>query len=136
KLSKEIGAFVAAGGNNSEEKKALGKAQEDLQAIITQLITHAMASQEKPDEIYKCGLNTTRLLMSVGDVIISWLLLRQSDIAAAKIGSATGKEKDFYEGKIAASRYFVHNFLPLITATRAIVEREDGEIMGVSENAF
>jgi hypothetical protein len=26
--------------------------------------------------------------------------------------------------------------LPLITATRAIVEREDGEIMGVSENAF
>ena len=136
KLSKEIGAFVASGGNNAEEKKALAKAQEDLQAIITQLITHAMASQEKPDEIYKCGLNTTRLLMSVGDVIISWLLLRQADIAAAKIGSATGKDKDFYEGKIAASRYFVHNFLPLITATRAIVEREDGEIMAVSENAF
>ena len=136
KLSKEIGAFVASGGNNAEEKKTLGKAQEDLQAIITQLITHAMASQEKPDEIYKCGLNTTRLLMSVGDVIISWLLLRQADIAAAKIGSATGKDRDFYEGKIAASRYFVHNFLPLITATRAIVEREDGEIMAVSENAF
>ena len=136
KLSKEIGAFVASGGNNAEEKKTLGKAQEDLQAIITQLITHAMASQEKPDEIYKCGLNTTRLLMSVGDVIISWLLLRQADIAATKIGSASGKDKDFYEGKIAASRYFVHNFLPLITATRAIVEREDGEIMAVSENAF
>ncbi|MEY3347004.1 MAG: hypothetical protein RIR40_729 [Actinomycetota bacterium] len=136
KLSKEIGAFVASGGNNAEEKKTLGKAQEDLQAIITQLITHAMASQEKPDEIYKCGLNTTRLLMSVGDVIISWLLLRQADIAATKIGSASGKDRDFYEGKIAASRYFVHNFLPLITATRAIVEREDGEIMAVSENAF
>ncbi|MFM8965336.1 MAG: acyl-CoA dehydrogenase C-terminal domain-containing protein, partial [Actinomycetota bacterium] len=79
---------------------------------------------------------TTRLLMSVGDIIISWLLLRQSDIAASKIGSATGKDKDFFEGKIAASRYFVHNFLPLISATRAIVEREDGEIMGVSEAAF
>jgi alkylation response protein AidB-like acyl-CoA dehydrogenase len=136
KLSKEIGAFIATGGNNAEEKATLGKALEDLQAIITQLITHAMASQENPDEIYKCGLNTTRLLMSVGDVIISWLLLRQADIAAAKIGSATGKDKDFYEGKIASSRYFVHNFLPLIAATRAIVEREDGEIMGVSENAF
>ena len=136
KLSKEIGAFIATGGNNAEEKATLGKALEDLQAIITQLITHAMASQENPDEIYKCGLNTTRLLMSVGDVIISWLLLRQADIAAAKIGSATGKDKDFYEGKIASSRYFVHNFLPLIAATRAIIEREDGEIMGVSENAF
>jgi len=136
KLSKEIGAFVAKGGNNAEEKATLGNALEDLQAIIAQLVTHAMASQEKPDEIYKCGLNTTRLLMSVGDIIISWLLLRQADIAATKIGSASGKDKDFYQGKIAASRYFVHNFLPLISATRAIVEREDGEIMGVPESAF
>jgi hypothetical protein len=71
--------------------------------------------------------------MAVGDVIISWLLLRQADIAASKIGSASGKEKDFFEGKIAASRYFIHNFLPLISATRAIVEREDGEIMTISE---
>ncbi|MEY3098690.1 MAG: hypothetical protein RIS32_481, partial [Actinomycetota bacterium] len=59
-----------------------------------------------------------------------------ADIAASRIESATGKDKDFYQGKIAASRYFVHNFLPLISATRAIVEREDGEIMGVPESAF
>jgi alkylation response protein AidB-like acyl-CoA dehydrogenase len=136
KLSKEIGAFAAKSGSNADEKAALAKALEDLQAIIAQLVTHAMASQENPDEIYKCGLNTTRLLMSVGDVIISWLLLRQADIAASRIESATGKDKDFYQGKIAASRYFVHNFLPLISATRAIVEREDGEIMGVPESAF
>ena len=136
KLSKEMGAFAAKGGSNADEKVALAKALEDLQAIIAQLVTHAVASQEKPDEIYKCGLNTTRLLMSVGDVIISWLLLRQADIAASRIESATGKDKDFYQGKIAASRYFVHNFLPLISATRAIVEREDGEIMGVPESAF
>ena len=136
KLAKEMGAFVASGGNNATEKAVLGKALEEMQAIIGLLVTHALASQEKPDEIYKCGLNTTRLLMSVGDVIISWLLLRQADIAATKIGSASGKDKDFYEGKIAASRYFIHNFLPLISATRAIVEREDGEIMKVSEGAF
>ena len=136
KLSKEIGKVAASGGNNAEEKASLGKALEEMQAIIGLLVTHAMASQEKPDEIYKCGLNTSRLLMAVGDVIISWLLLRQADIAASKIGSASGKEKDFYEGKIAASRYFIHNFLPLISATRAIVEREDGEIMTISEGAF
>jgi alkylation response protein AidB-like acyl-CoA dehydrogenase len=136
KLAKEIGKVAASGGNNATEKAALAKALEDMQGIIGQLVTHAMASQENPSEIYKCGLNTSRLLMAVGDVIISWLLLRQADIAAAKIGSASGKDKDFYEGKIAASRYFIHNFLPLIAATRAIVEREDGEIMKVSEAAF
>jgi len=136
KLSKEIMKVAASGGNNAEEKASLGKALEEMQAIIGLLITHALASQEKPDEIYKCGLNTSRLLMAVGDVIISWLLLRQADIAASKIGSASGKEKDFYGGKIAASRYFIHNFLPLISATRAIIEREDGEIMTISEGAF
>ena len=136
KVAKEMGAFVAAGGPNATEKAVLGKSLEDMQAIIAQLVTHAMASQENPSEIYKCGLNTTRLLMAVGDVIISWLLLRQADIAATKIESATGKERDFFEGKIAAARYFVHNFLPLVAATRAIVEREDGEIMKVSEGAF
>ena len=136
KVAKEMGAFVAAGGPNATEKAVLGKSLEDMQAIIAQLVTHAMASQENPSEIYKCGLNTTRLLMAVGDVIISWLLLRQADIAATRIESATGKERDFFEGKIAAARYFVHNFLPLVAATRAIVEREDGEIMKVSEGAF
>ena len=136
KLAKEMSAFVAAGGPNATEKAALAKALEDMQGIIAQLVTHAMASQENPEEIYKCGLNTTRLLMAVGDVIISWLLLRQADIAATKIDGATGKDKDFFEGKIAAARYFVHNFLPLVAATRSIVEREDGEIMKVSEGAF
>ena len=127
KLAKEIGAFVATGGNNATEKVELGKALEEMQAIIGLLVTHAMASQEKPEEIYKCGLNTTRLLMSVGDVIISWLLLRQADIAASKIGSATGKEKDFYEGKIAASRYFIHNFSPSSRSTIARVAEISGK---------
>jgi hypothetical protein len=95
-----------------------------------------MASQENPSEIYKTGLNTSRLLMAVGDVIIAWLLLRQADIAATKLPTATSKDVDFYTGKIASSKYFVHNFLPLITASRAIVEAENGEIMDLPESAF
>jgi len=50
--------------------------------------------------------------------------------------TATGKDVDFYNGKIASSKYFVYNFLPLITAERAIVEAENGAIMELSESAF
>ncbi len=135
-LAKEIGKFAAAGGNNAEEKKALAQALEDASGINAVLIGHAMASQESPEEIYKTGLNTTRLLMAVGDVIIAWLLLRQADIAATKLSSASGKDVDFYTGKIASAKYFVHNFLPLISASRAIVEAENGEIMNLPESAF
>ena len=135
-LAKEIGKFAETGGNNADEKKALAKGLEDANGIIAVLVGHAMASQEKSDEIYKVGLNTSRLLMAIGDVIIAWLLLREADIAATKLPTATGKDVDFYNGKIASSKYFVYNFLPLITAERAIVEAENGAIMELSESAF
>lgn len=135
-LGKEIQTFAEAGGANAEEKQALIKALGDLNGIIGVLVGHAMASQEDAKEIYKVGLNTSRALMAVGDVIISWLLLRQADIAAEKLPKATGKDKDFYTGKIAAANFFVHNVLPHITADRKIVEATDNTIMDLPEGAF
>jgi alkylation response protein AidB-like acyl-CoA dehydrogenase/soluble P-type ATPase len=135
-LGKEISAFAEAGGANAAEKQALLKALGDLNGIIGVLVGHAMASQEDSKEIYKVGLNTSRALMAVGDVIISWLLLRQADIAVEKLPTATGKDKDFYTGKIAAANFFIHNVLPHITADRKIVEATDNTIMDLPESAF
>ena len=94
-----------------------------------------MASQEKADEIYKVGINTSRCLMAVGDVITAWLLLRQADIADKKLPNA-GKDSDFYAGKIASAKFFVRNYLPHITADRIIVEATDSSIMEIAEGAF
>jgi hypothetical protein len=94
-----------------------------------------MESQTDPVNIYKVGLNSSRCLMAVGDIITSWLLLRQADIAAEKLPNA-GKDTDFYTGKIAAAKFFVRNNLPHITADRKIVEGTDGSIMDLPESAF
>jgi len=135
-LGKEIGAFAATGGAHDAQKQALLKALGDLQGMVGVLIGHAMASQEKADEIYKVGLNTSRVLMAVGDIITAWLLLRQADIATAKIAAGAGKDAAFFEGKIASAHFFVANYLPHITADRKIVEGTDSAIMEISENAF
>ena len=135
-LGKEIQAFAEAGGSHAEEKQALLKALGDLNGIIGVLVGHAMASQEKPDEIYKVGLSTSRALMAVGDVIITWLLLRQADIAAEKLAAGAGKDSDFYTGKIASAKFFVSTVLPHITADRKIVEATDSSIMELPESAF
>ena len=82
------------------------------------------------------GLNTSRCLMAVGETITSWLLLRQADIAAAKLPTATGKDVDFYTGKIAAAKFFALNYLPHIAADREIIEATDNSIMEISESAF
>ena len=135
-LGKEIQAFAEAGGANAAEKAALVKALGDLNAIVGVLVGHAMESQSEPAKIYEVGLNTSRCLMAVGDIITSWLLLRQSDIATEKLPTATGKDKDFYTGKIAAAHFFITSNLPHITADRKIVEATDGSIMDLPESAF
>jgi len=135
-LGKEIQAFAETGGAHATEKQALLKALGDLNGIIGVLVGHAMASQEKSEEIYKVGLNTSRALMAVGDIIISWLLLRQADIAAEKLAAGAGKDADFYTGKIASAKFFVSTVLPHITADRKIVEATDSAIMEIPESAF
>ncbi|NQW06137.1 MAG: acyl-CoA dehydrogenase [SAR202 cluster bacterium] len=134
-LGKEIAAFVATGGELAEEKAALGKSLEDLNTMVGTLVGFAMESQENVEKIYKAGLNTTRLLMSVGEVIIAWLLLRQAEIAIAK-SADPGRDGDFYAGKIAAAKFFVRTVLPHLKAELKIVMGESGEIMEIPESAF
>jgi alkylation response protein AidB-like acyl-CoA dehydrogenase len=135
-LGKEIADYAQAGGAHPEEKAALLKAVGDLNGIVGVLVGHAMASQENPIEIYKVGLNTSRCLMAVGDIITAWLLLRQADIATEKLKGDAGKDKDFFTGKIASAKFFCLNYLPHITADRKIVEGTDGAIMEIPESAF
>ena len=134
-LAKEIGKFTESGGDLSAEKAMLAKALEDTNAIMAKLIEFAMASEEKATEIYKVGFNTSRLLMSVGEVIIAWLLLREADIAIAKSANA-GRDADFYAGKISAAKFFVRTVLPHISSERMVVESENGDLMDVAESAF
>jgi alkylation response protein AidB-like acyl-CoA dehydrogenase len=134
-LGKEIKTFAETGGAHAAEKELLIKALDDLNAIIATLIAHAMESQTDPEKIYTVGLNTSRCLMAVGDIITAWLLLRQADIAVAKIPNA-GKDLEFYNGKIASAKFFVTNYLPHIAADRKIVEATDNSIMNISDAAF
>ena len=134
-LAKEINTFATSGGALAEEKLLLGKALEDVNAIMGTLVGFAMESQNDSAEIYKAGLQTSRLLMSVGETIIGWLLLRQADIAIEKSANP-GRDADFYAGKIAAAKFFIRTVLPHLAAERIIVEAENGSIMEIAETAF
>jgi len=133
KISAEMTAFATSGGALAEEKQAFGKALQEVGTMISTLVGHAMGSQEKVTELYKIGLNTSRLLMAVGDVVIAWLLLRQAEIAMSRLD---GKDKEFYAGKVAAAKYFVSHVLPHITTDRKILEAEDGSLMDLAEASF
>ena len=119
------------------ERELLGTALEDVQATIGKLGEWAMGSQTDIKELYKVGLNTTRLLMMVGDLVIGWLLLRQAEVAqAALAGDPKAKDIDFYTGKIAAAKWFAQNRLPLLTAEKVTTMNTNMDIMELPESAF
>ncbi|GAB2689054.1 acyl-CoA dehydrogenase [Thalassiella azotivora] len=145
-LSTQIQEFAKAGGAEdalTTERELLGKALEDVQGVVGYMVGQLMASdtrQEGTDvrNLYKVGQNTTRLLMVAGDLVVGWLLLRQAEIAAARLaeGGLSAKDEKFYTGKVAAARFFARTQLPKITAERAIAEATDNALMDVDEAAF
>jgi alkylation response protein AidB-like acyl-CoA dehydrogenase len=124
-------------GQLAAERELLGKALEDVQGIVGVLGQWAMAAQNDTQEIYKVGLNTTRLLMATGDLIIGWLLLRQAEVATkALAGSPSERDRTFYAGKVETAKWFARNRLPLIAAERAVAEATTLDIMEMPEEAF
>ncbi|GAC70613.1 acyl-CoA dehydrogenase [Gordonia soli] len=136
----QISSFIeseAGNGRLKTERELLKTALDDVQGIAATLTGFLMNAQEDPKELYKVGLGSVRFLLSVGDLLIGWLLLRQSEIALAALDAGTSEaDKSFYEGKVAVASFFAKNILPEITAVRGIVDKIDGEIMEVDESVF
>jgi hypothetical protein len=144
-LAKEIEGFLASEAGNGRlknERALLATALEDANAIVGHMINDLMSADTSGEggdlrNIYKVGLNTTRLLMALGDVVCAWLLLRGAEVALEKLaGDVSEKDKAFYEGKVAAAQFFAGHFLPKLTAERQIAESIDLSLMDLDESSF
>src|SRR3954466_537442 len=144
-LATQVAEFAKADpgdGRLAAERELLGKALDDVQAIVGTMVGAAMTIDPRVEggdlaNIYKVGQNTTRLLLAAGDLVIGWLLLRQAEVALTKLAEgAGGRDKAFYEGKVAAARFFARTVLPRIAADRVVAEAVDNALMDVPEEAF
>ncbi len=124
-------------GQLSAERELLGAALEDVQGIVGVMGQWAMASQQDVREIYKVGLNSTRLLMASGDLVIGWLLLRQAEVALKALAAdPSPRDRAFYEGKVETARWFARNRLPLLAAERVVAETTTLDVMDLPEESF
>ncbi|MFG1624013.1 acyl-CoA dehydrogenase [Kribbella sp. NPDC049227] len=144
-LAEQIQGFVASEAGNGrlkEERGLLAKGLEDAQKILGVMGQALMASNPQaengdPRNIYKVGLNTSRLLYVLGDVVCSWLMLRQAEVALDKLGGElSAADQDFYTGKVAAAQWFVRSTMPTVRAERIKAELTDLDIMDLPESAF
>ena len=137
----KIRDFAAADGGNGRlkaERAALAEGAAHVEAMAATMAGFLMASAEQPAEIYKVGLNTTRLLMALGDLVIGWLLLTHAEIALRRLDEipADAADRDFYAGKLGAARFFAATVLPRLAAERKSAEETTLDLMELPEGAF
>jgi hypothetical protein len=131
-------ASAAIDGRLKQERLALGKALSEASQMVGLLTNWIVASQQDPRELYKVGLNSRRVLLALGDLLVGWLLQRQAAVALAALerGDLSDADREFYQGKVAAARFFAHEVLPRLGADRRIVESTTLDLMDVDEAAF
>jgi alkylation response protein AidB-like acyl-CoA dehydrogenase len=134
---REFAAAEAGNGRLKAERAALATAADDVEAMVAAMHGFLAASMQQPPEIYRVGLNTTRLLLALGDLIIGWLLARQAEIAQTRLDEgAAGTDRAFYEGKIGAARFFAATVLPRLATERQLTEATTLDLMDLPEEAF
>ena len=133
--------FAAAEGGNGRlkaERVALAEAAGHVEAMAGAMAGFLMGSADQPEQVYKVGLNTTRLLMALGNLVIGWLLLTHADIALRRLDEigAGHPDRDFYAGKLSAGRFFAATVLPRLAVERTIAEETTLDLMELPEGAF
>jgi alkylation response protein AidB-like acyl-CoA dehydrogenase len=122
-------------GRLKTEAEALREALADVDSMVETMRGWQEAARDEKTEIYKVGQHTTRLLMSVGDLVIGWLLIRQAAVAEDAL-AAGATDADFYTGKQAVARFFATTVLPELSARRRVLEQADNHLMEIPDGAF
>ena len=142
-LLAEVAAFAAAEGDTDgqlkTERAAIADGVTQVEAMLNAMTGFLIGSFDQPEEAYKIGQQSVRLLLAFGDLIVAWLLGRQAEVAGRALsnaGALTGSDRDFYTGKLAAARFFATTVLPRLESDRKIIEAATNDLMEIPEGAF
>jgi alkylation response protein AidB-like acyl-CoA dehydrogenase len=137
----EIQSFLDGDGNGrlKEERQALAEALAQVQAMLgtmTGWLGQVQGGEQRM--LYQVGLSSRRLLLALGDLLVGWLLLRQAEVALAALDRTgdSGPDHAFYQGKVAAARFFTREVLPRLASDAKIIESTSLDVMDLPEEAF
>lgn len=74
-----------------------------------------------------------------GNIVMSWMWIRQATVAENALAGGVDlsqQDKDFYQGKIQAAKYFVHWELPNIAKDFVLLESFDDSCSAMQSNWF
>jgi len=113
----------------ADDRAALERALNDVRGIFGAMMGKVQ------DSLYHVGLQGNRILFALAELVIGWLWVRQA-VAATKGKAATPSDAAFYDGKLAACRYWSKNVLPALTLSRKMIEASSLELMSLDDASF
>ena len=114
-----------------EYAQSLGKSAELAVATTTVLAGAAMKGQV---DLFLA--NAAYYLDMLGQIVLAWLWLQQAQVAQRAIATASTADREFYQGKLYACRYFFRYELPRAQRSAELLQRMDDTTLTVPLTAF
>ena len=114
------------------EAAALRQGLADVQGIMSAMMTKLGQS------IYHVGVQGNRILAALAELVIGWRLADGARVAHAALatGTASGSDTAFYQGKLAAARFYAKQILPGLALARKLVEASDLDVVELPDAAW
>ncbi len=130
RLFEDIRVTAKGNGRLEDSRFRLAHALEDVEVMLGTMVGFLGES------VYLIGLNATPFMSALSELVIGWLLLRQAEVAVEAVDSASGSDRVFYEGKLAANDWYSRTVLPKLSASRTVLANTTRAPMDMSQEAF
>ncbi len=87
-------------------------------------------------DMNKTLANASVYLEAVGHAVVAWIWLEMAMTASSAIEQANGEDKDFYQGKLQACRYFFHWELPKVGPQLDLLASIDTTTLDMQDSWF
>ena len=104
-------------------------------ATVTET-TEVLAATAARGELNRFLANSSAYLDMLGHVVIAWMWLKQAVAAQAGLADAGGADRQFYQGKMQACRYFFRWELPKTQVQADLLSGLDTTCLDMPEEAF
>lgn len=133
-LMQQMQVDLEAATSDACQQWALSLSETLQQAVkVTQSLGRSLAS-ENPDKVLA---NASCYLHLFGNIIVAWMWLRQANAAARALASVTDAgERNFYQGKLQAARYFFHWELPTVAQDLVLLRNQDDTCFNMKPEWF
>ncbi len=130
-LQAEIQATIDASADCAE----LSQEALDLSASL-KLVRETIVAVGQSSDPALALANATIFLDAMGHVVIAWMWLKQAIAASKGLASGNDADRAFYQGKMAATRFFFRYELPKIKANLALVADLDSTCYDLTAEQF